>query len=177
MPFHCLLSVNMLGYFLQRDFYVFINRGHCGAGGYLSAPCSEPLFYLYSGLHFCIRAMASSWGCWNNQQTKSCSWQPVRKWKRCENLLGVSALPCAQTKSTFRAWLKSSLFAFHSMHRAGIGACTWQWVLYQAQWHWGASLCCCLTWGFQPAFPFLIESTAFSLDVFHGDKNPLQHCL
>lgn len=71
-----------------------------------------------------------------------------------------------------RTWLKSSLFAFHSMHRAGIGASTWQWALHQAHWHRGALLCCCLTRGFQPAFPFLIESIAFSLDVFHGDKNP-----
>lgn len=71
-----------------------------------------------------------------------------------------------------RTWLKSSLFAFHSMHRAGIGASTWQWALHQAHWHQGALLCCCLTQGFQPAFPFLIESIAFSLDVFHGDKNP-----
>lgn len=60
MSFHCLLCVNILGYFLQRDLYVFINRGHCGAGGYLSAPCSCRLLYLYTGLHYCICGMASS---------------------------------------------------------------------------------------------------------------------
>lgn len=60
MPFHCLSSVNIVGYFLQRDFYVFINQGHCGASGYLSAACSQPPFYLYSGLHFYIWGMESS---------------------------------------------------------------------------------------------------------------------
>lgn len=60
MSFHCLSSVNILGYFLQRDFYVFINQGHSGASGYLSAPRSWLPFYLYTGLHYCICGMANS---------------------------------------------------------------------------------------------------------------------
>lgn len=90
MSFHCLLRVNILGYFLQRDFYVFINRGHCGAGGYLSAPCSWLLLFLCLGLHYYNCGMASCTAKTKNCEvinSKSCSWRPIRTLKHGRNLI------------------------------------------------------------------------------------------